>query len=203
MSLFGNRKSTASAELGGAPPRVPPGQHLTPGFPVLTFGPEQKVTREEFRLNNVGLVEQPIEFDWNDLMAMPQTTITRDIHCVTTWSKLDTVWRGVRFRDYLERVRPKPEATHVMQHCYGGYTTNLPMEAMLDDGVLIATEYDGKPIASEHGGPVRMVVPKLYFWKSAKWLRGFEFMSEDRQGFWEKNGYSNTADPWKEERFSR
>jgi DMSO/TMAO reductase YedYZ molybdopterin-dependent catalytic subunit len=201
MSLFSSseKKSSRPAELAD---RVPPGQYLTKGFPVLTYGPTPRVEKEEFRLKNIGLVEREVEFDWDALLAMPQTTVTRDIHCVTTWSKLDTTWTGVLFRDYLKQVPVKPEAKFVVQHSYGGYTTNLPLEAMLGDDVLIAHAFDGQPIDREHGGPIRMVVPKLYFWKSAKWLAGFEFLAVDKLGFWERNGYSNSADPWKEERFT-
>jgi DMSO/TMAO reductase YedYZ molybdopterin-dependent catalytic subunit len=139
---------------------------------------------------------------------MPQTTVTCDIHCVTRWSKLDTTWTGVRFRDFLATIEQRigapldPAVTHVMQHATGGYTTNTPLDYLMADNVLIAHTFDGKPLEADHGGPVRMVVPRYYFWKSAKWLSGFEFMAKDRPGFWERYGYHNNGDPWTEERFS-
>lgn len=186
--------------------RVPPGQALASGFPVLTYGPTPILKAKDWTCRVFGLVDREAVLRWDDLMAMPQTTITCDIHCVTTWSKLDTTWTGVLFRDFLEAVRGRtgvrPEAKFVLQHGTGGYTTNTPLSALLDDDVLIAHRYDGQPLEADHGGPVRLVLPKLYFWKSAKWLSGFEFLEEDCPGFWERNGYHNDADPWLEQRLS-
>lgn len=187
--------------------RTPPGQTLTKGFPVLTYGGTPIVTAERWTCRVFGLVGRDHLFSWADLMAMPQTTQTCDIHCVTTWSRLDMVWTGVRFRDFLVAVEREcgplsPDARFAMQHSTGGYTTNTPLSYLLDDDVLLAHSHDGAPLEAEHGGPVRMLVPKYYFWKSAKWLSGIEFMPQDRRGFWERNGYHNNADPWKEERFS-
>ncbi len=182
--------------------RVPPGQRLTTGFPVLTYGPTPQVDMANWRFRVTGLVESEKAWTWEQFLALPQTEIQRDIHCVTTWSKLDTVWRGVRFSDLMKEIEVKPEARFVMQHCYGGYTTNLPLDTMLEEDVLLAHEFEGQPLGPEHGGPLRMVVPKLYFWKSGKWINGLEFMLKDQLGFWELNGYHNEADPWKEQRYA-
>lgn len=199
MSIFDAFKTSPTST------RIPPGQTETKGFPVLTYGPAPVVTREQFRLRVFGAVEQEVTLTWDDLSALPQTTQTCDIHCVTRWSKLDTVWTGVRFSDFLasiqEKCRPHGDAKWVMQHGTGGYTTNTTLAMLMDADVLIATRYNGGPIDRDHGGPVRMVVPKYYFWKSTKWLSGFEFMKEDRPGFWERAGYHNEGDPWTEERF--
>lgn len=187
--------------------RVPPGQQLTKGFPVLTYGSTPIIQAPLWKCRVFGSVPTEVTFTWADLMAMPQTTQTCDIHCVTRWSKLDMVWAGVRFSDFLAAIEARigkiPEtATHVMQHSTGGYTTNTTLAMLLESNVLLAHTYDGQPLEAEHGGPVRMVVPKYYFWKSAKWLNGLEFMDADRLGFWERYGYHNNADPWQEERFS-
>lgn len=205
MSLFDKFKKRGAATAASSD-RVPPGQTLTNGFPVLTYGPTMQIAAEEWTCRIFGAVEREHTFTWADLHAMPQTTLHTDIHCVTGWSKLDTDWVGVRFTDFLEAVRAQcgaisPEAKFVMQHASGGYTTNVPMEEMLAADVLVAHTFGGAPITAEHGGPVRFVVPKLYFWKSAKWLNGIEFMTEDRRGFWERCGYHNHGDPWREERF--
>ncbi|MEQ8821632.1 MAG: sulfite oxidase-like oxidoreductase [Sumerlaeia bacterium] len=205
MSLFEKFKK-ADAQARSDADRTPPGQHLTKGFPVLTYGPVPSIPQQEWTCRLFGLVERETMVTWDELMAMPQTTVTRDIHCVTTWSKLDTTWTGVLVRDFLQAVEDKaggvaPQATHVMQHCYGGYTTNTPLADLLEEDVLLAHTYDGEPLAQEHGGPVRLVLPKLYFWKSAKWINGLEFLPEDRPGFWERYGYHNYGDPWREERF--
>lgn len=198
MSVF-ERFRKPGPELAA---RVPPGQRVTNGFPVLTYGPTPSVDLSTWRLRVTGLVAEERTWTWDQLMELPQSEIQCDIHCVTTWSKLDTTWRGVRFSDLMREIEVKPEARFVMQHCYGGYTTNLPLEAMREDEVLLAHTFNGDPLPPEHGGPLRMVVPKFYFWKSAKWLNGLEFMAEDRLGFWEMNGYHNDADPWKEERYA-
>lgn len=182
--------------------RTPPGQRLTRGFPVLTYGPTPKIDLSTWRFSVDGLVENPREWSWEEFMALPQSEITRDIHCVTTWSKLDTTWRGVLLKDLVALVGPKPEARFVMQHCFGGYTTNTSLCDLIEEDVILAHTFDGKPLEPDHGGPLRLVLPKLYFWKSAKWINRLEFMESDRLGFWELNGYHNEADPWKEERYA-
>ena len=148
-----------------------------------------------------GEVEEPREFTWNELIALPADTQTVDIHCVTRWSKLDTTWTGVPWRRFLEGIAPTAAATHVMAHCVGGYTTNISLEVLDDDDTMLAYLYDGKPLEREHGYPMRLLVPKYYFWKSAKWLTGLEFMSGDRPGFWEQHGYHMRGEPFAEERF--
>jgi DMSO/TMAO reductase YedYZ molybdopterin-dependent catalytic subunit len=182
--------------------RLPPGQSLTLKFPVLHYGPTPRYgDLSQWDLRVFGLVAEEKRFSFEDILAMPKTQITTDIHCVTRWSKFGTVWEGVAFRDLLDYVEPLPEARYVIAHCEYGYTTNLPLQAMLDADVLLAYRYDGKPLAPEHGFPLRTLVPKRYFWKSAKWLRGLEFAAQDKPGFWEKAGYHNEGDPWREERF--
>ncbi len=181
--------------------RIPPGQYHTDKFPVLTYGPTPRIDLNTWRLKLFGLVEEPLELAWDDFTAMPPKTITVDIHCVTRWSKLDTIWEGVPFKALFQKIRPKPEARFVMEHSYGGYTTNIALEELLDNDVLLAYKYNGQPLDPEHGGPMRLVVPKLYFWKSAKWLNGLEFLAENRPGFWEHYGYHMHGDPWTEERF--
>ena len=182
--------------------RVPPGQFLTEKFPVLHYGsvPVYKdLNKWDFRV--FGLVEQPLRLNWLELMNLPTQTQTVDIHCVTRWSKLDTTWKGVPWRELAARIKPLPEATHVMAHCEYGFTTNIGLDVLDDDDTMLAYEYDGKPLEAEHGYPLRLLVPKKYFWKSAKWLRGIEFMAGDKPGFWERNGYHMEGDPWREERF--
>jgi DMSO/TMAO reductase YedYZ molybdopterin-dependent catalytic subunit len=187
-------------EQGIDPARIPPGQYLTERFPVLTYGANPPYDLSTWTLTVDGEVERPYALGWDELMALPQHEVTVDIHCVTRWSKLDTTWRGVRVAELLDRAGVKPTGTHVMAHSDGGYTTNLPVEALYDDDVLVAHEYDGRPLEHDHGAPLRLLVPKRYFWKSAKFLRRLEVMSEDRQGFWELNGYHNDADPFTEQR---
>jgi DMSO/TMAO reductase YedYZ molybdopterin-dependent catalytic subunit len=181
--------------------RVPPGQFVTEKFPVLHYGPVPKVDLAKWDFRLFGLVESPVRFTWEEFRALPATQITCDIHCVTRWSKLDTTWEGVRFKDLVSHVKIRPEATHVMAHCEYGFTTNVALEVLMDDDVLLAWGYDGKPLEPEHGYPLRLLVPKRYFWKSAKWVRGLEFMAGDRPGFWEQNGYHMEGDYWKEQRF--
>jgi DMSO/TMAO reductase YedYZ molybdopterin-dependent catalytic subunit len=184
--------------------RLPPGQSLTRKFPVLHYGPTPRYPDlSQWDLRVFGLVEEEKVFSLQDILDMPTTQVTVDIHCVTRWSKFDTAWEGVLFRDFLDYVDVKPEASYVVAHCEYGFTANLPLEVMLDDGVLLAYHYDGKPLDPEHGYPLRTLVPKKYFWKSAKWLRGLEFRADDKLGFWEQAGYHNEADPWLEQRFSR
>jgi DMSO/TMAO reductase YedYZ molybdopterin-dependent catalytic subunit len=181
---------------------IPPGQSLTTGFPVLHVGDVPAFDTTTWRLRFYGLVEEPFELSFDDLRALPSTEWRGDIHCVTRWSKKDTIWCGVLFRDLVARAKPRPEVTHVLQRADNLYTTNLPLEAMLGDDCLVAYEFDGQNLEPIHGGPVRMLVPKRYFWKSAKWIRAFEFMDHDEPGFWEKRGYHNDGDPWKEQRYA-
>jgi DMSO/TMAO reductase YedYZ molybdopterin-dependent catalytic subunit len=182
--------------------RLPAGQKLTEGWPVLTYGNTPRVDTKVWKFVVAGLVEQDVSFTWDEFLALPQATTTSDIHCVTGWSKFDNEWQGIAFRDLLERITPKPEARHVMVHSYGGYTTNVPLADLMRDGVLFAHAHNGKPLEADHGGPLRLVVPHLYFWKSAKWARGLLFMADERPGFWEMYGYHIRGDPWKEERYS-
>jgi len=182
-------------------PRLPPGQHMVKGFPVLDLGIQPEVTLEKWSLDVQGLVDNPVTWDWNDFMAQPQITLISDFHCVTTWTTFDNRWQGVSFKHLLDVVRPKPEATHVLFSSYDGYTTNVPLSALNDDDVLIAHGWNDLPLTREHGGPVRMIVPKLYAWKGAKWVKGMIFLPQDRPGYWEVRGYSNFGDPWTEDRY--
>jgi DMSO/TMAO reductase YedYZ molybdopterin-dependent catalytic subunit len=198
--ILGERGRRQAEKLGLDPKRIPPGQYLSKKFPVLTVGRNPDYDLKTWDLRIFGAVEREFNLSWDELMALPQKEITTDIHCVTRWSKLDTVWRGVAFRDLAERAGVNAEATHVMAYSDGGYTTNMPLEVAMDDDVLVAHTYDGKPLEHDHGAPLRLLVPKRYFWKSAKFVRQIEFMTEDRMGFWELNGYHNDADPWREQR---
>ncbi len=182
-------------------PKLPPGQALTERFPVLTYGPTPRVAKEAFELRVFGLAKERL-FDWEALMALPRTTQTRDFHCVTHWSKLDVTWTGVLTSELMTALEVKDEASHVMLHCYGGYTTNLELEDFLVEDGMIAYLLEGEDIPVDHGGPLRALIPHLYAWKSAKWLSGIEFMAGDRPGFWERNGYHNRGEPWAEERYS-
>ena len=182
--------------------RLPPGQSLTHGFPVLDLGVQPEIDLASWRLMIDGAVENPTALDWAAFNALPQVEDVSDFHCVTTWSKYDCRWSGVPFTALVDLVRPLPEARFVFFTSSDGYSTNVPMESLLDDDVLIATRFDGEPVSREHGGPARVIVPKLYAWKGAKFVRGIEFLTKDRLGFWETHGYSNSANPWKEERFS-
>ena len=189
----------------GRPPgadRLPPGQRLTADWPVLTYGSTPNIDLATWEFRIFGLVREEVRLDWDAFRALPQASDVSDIHCVTTWSRYDNRWDGVRFRDAMALAEVLPEATEVMFHCYGGYTTNVPLEALTGDGVLLAHSHDGKPLEREHGGPLRGVVPQLYFWKSAKWVRGIEFLPAVRPGFWEMYGYHIHGDPWKEERYA-
>jgi DMSO/TMAO reductase YedYZ molybdopterin-dependent catalytic subunit len=182
--------------------RLPPGQHLTTGFPVLDLGLRPDVSLEKWRLEVSGLVEHPKIFTWEGFNALPRFEDVSDFHCVTTWSKFDCRWSGVAFFTLIEIVQPKRDVRYVLFTSYDGYSTNVRLEDCMDDDVLVATQFDGQPIPREHGGPARVIIPKLYAWKGAKFVRSIEFSSEDRPGFWEVRGYSNTADPWTEDRFS-
>jgi DMSO/TMAO reductase YedYZ molybdopterin-dependent catalytic subunit len=197
LSARGKRQAQ---KLGIDPNRVPPGQYLTEGFPVLTVGPDPGYDLGTWDFQVYGAVEDELQLSCAALQALPQRDVVADIHCVTRWSKLDTAWRGVAVSELLGRARVKPEGRFVMAYSDGGYTTNVPLDALLDDDVLLAHTFDGEPLEHEHGGPLRLLVPKRYFWKSAKFVRKLEVMSENRMGFWELNGYHNDADPWKEQR---
>lgn len=183
-------------------PRLPPGQRLVQGFPVLDLGIQPDVPLEKWSLDIKGLVENPVTWDWQDFLAQPQIRIVTDFHCVTTWSTFDNRWEGVSFKHLLDVVRPNREARFVLFTSHDGYSTNLPLTVLNDDDVLLAHHWNGQPLAPEHGGPVRMVIPKRYGWKSAKWVKELVFLASDRPGYWEVRGYSNTADPWTEDRYA-
>jgi len=195
--------------------RLPPGQSLTLKFPVLHYGPVPRYAGlDDWTLELRGLVEAPVTLSWKELTALPTRTITLDIHCVTHWSKFDTLWEGVHIKDMIDAglVKLKPEAKYVIQHCEYGFTVNLPLEAALADNFILAYKYDGKPLDPDHGYPLRGLMGAVagqhansdrYLWKGGKWLRGLEFTAEDKPGFWEEAGYSMTANVWKEERFRR
>ena len=182
--------------------RVPPGQYVTVDFPILSAGPTPQIEVANWKLAlqlGGSLVRA---WNWAEFEALPQTTIKTDIHCVTKWSKLDTVWQGVTLDDLLNSAGlSEPPEPYLMVHCYGGYTTNVPVADLASGKGMIVTRYDGLPIAPAHGGPARLLVPHLYFWKSAKWVRRLRFMSNDEPGFWESRGYHNYGDPWKEQRY--
>lgn len=183
--------------------RVPPGQSETLKWPVLdAFGPP-RINTAEWKLSLSGLVNQPIDFTWEQFCELPRVKVFADFHCVTRWSRLSNVWEGVSVRELMERAGgAKAEARYVVAYGYdGGWTTNLPFSEFLVDDALVATHHDGEPLTLEHGAPARLIVPRLYAWKSAKWLGGLEFLPEDRAGFWERNGYHMHGDPWDEERF--
>ena len=182
--------------------RLPPGQKLTEGFPVLDLGVQPETPLDQWALKLEGLVETPLTLSWADFTALPQVEDTSDFHCVTTWSKYDCRWKGVAFTTLYELVKPNPEARFVYFTSYDGYSTNVPLEHCLDDDVLIATHFDGRPLAREHGAPARVIIPKLYAWKGAKFLNGIQFLAEDQLGFWELRGYSNGGDPWTEDRYA-
>lgn len=202
---FFERNRASLTERGIDASRLPPGQYFTDRFPVLHVGdvPTYAPDFSDWSLTISGLVATPTTFSWTDLLALPATEIVTDIHCVTKWSKFDTQWNGVRVRELLDRCGgAAPTATHVLETAEHGYTTNLPVADVLGDDALVAYEFDGVPIEPIHGGPVRLVVPHLYFWKSAKWLRSIELLDHDQPGFWERNGYHDYGDPFREQRYS-
>jgi len=182
--------------------RLPPGQKLTAGFPVLDLGVQPEIPLSEWTLTIDGLVDEPVCLDWKAFSALPQVEDLSDFHCVTTWSKYDCRWGGVAFITLYELVKPKLEAQFVYFTGYDGYSTNVPLAACLDDDVLIATRFEGSPVPREHGGPARVIIPKLYAWKGSKFVKGITFLAEDKLGFWEVRGYSNGADPWTEDRYA-
>ncbi len=187
---------------GDAKGRIPPGQHEVKDFPVLSAGPTPRIDLTKWELTITGLVRAPAKWSWTELMALSAENFVKDISCVTTWTKLDMRWRGVSLDVLFEQVEFDPRARALVAESYGGYTTNLLLTDALNGQAFIGYEYDGKPLAPDHGGPARLVVPHLYFWKSAKWIRGLRVVAEDRPGFWESNGYHIRGDPWKEERYS-
>lgn len=201
MASFFNKGFMGRRQTTGTTERIPPGQYETRDFPVLTAGPTPRIPLEKWTFAVDGLVDTPVEWSWTDFNALPQQPFTKDIHCVTKWSKLDTRWEGVSIDTLLEHVRPKPEANYVMAYCYGDYTTNVPLADLTGGKAFVGLQFEGKSLAPEHGGPARLVVPHLYFWKSAKWIKGLRFMAHDEAGFWERAGYSMYGDPWKEQRY--
>lgn len=203
--MFDRFRKTFDRTPAGMADRVPPGQYVTEKFPVLHYGsvPTYKNLEETWDLRVWGEIEAPQTFSFTEFRNLPTITITTDIHCVTRWSKLDTTWTGVQFKEFLKHIPTlKPTAKYILWHCEQGYTANVPLEIMLEDEAMLAYLYEGKELDLEHGYPLRSLVPKKYLWKSAKWLRGIEFLSQDQLGFWERYGYNNHADPWKEERYA-
>jgi DMSO/TMAO reductase YedYZ molybdopterin-dependent catalytic subunit len=181
--------------------RLPPGQSITYKWPVLHAGDVPRIDLGTWRLRVFGAVEEEASWSWSELLALPQSRIRSDIHCVTRWTKLDNDWEGVATRDLLARVRVRPEARFVLAHGHGGYTTNLPLADFAAEDSILAHRHDGEPLAPEHGWPLRLVVPRLYFWKSAKWIEGIELLVQDRLGYWEEGGYHRRGDPWQEQRY--
>ena len=196
MKLFGRPKVSDDQQR-----RLPPGQYLTQKWPVLHYGsvPSTDLATWDFKV--WGEVQEPFSFTWDEFRAMPRKSLVTDIHCVTRWTRLDAVFEGVPIQHILERAKPSADARYVLAHSEQGYTANMPLE-VLDDDVLLADVADGAPLTPEHGYPLRLVVPKKYFWKSAKWIRGLQFLTRDQLGFWERYGYHNDADPWLEQRFA-
>lgn len=219
-SILGAFRDTTPTETGNAakaklkaveqkrlPPRrergrrVPPGQEIVDKWPVLDLGHQPLVSPRDWSLSIKGAVARPREFDWNAFMALPQSKIAADIHCVTAWSMLDNIWEGVSTRTLLAAVAPRDDARHVMLHGHDGYRTNVSLARFGADDALLAHHWNGVPITREHGGPVRLVIPALYFWKSAKWIRQITLLTQDVKGYWEALGYHNEGDPWREERY--
>lgn len=182
--------------------RLPPGQHLVRDWPVLDLGIQPQIPTSSFTLTLDGAVEYPITLTWAELMALPQSESVSDMHCVTTWSRYDNKWRGISAEVILALVQPKPDCRHVIFHSHDDYTTNVRLEQFDQPDCLLVHSWDDKPITREHGGPLRGMIPKFYLWKSAKWVKRLEFVTDDHPGFWETRGYNNNADPWTEERYS-
>jgi DMSO/TMAO reductase YedYZ molybdopterin-dependent catalytic subunit len=191
--FFGRHQDTEEGD------RLPPGQYVVKDFPVLSAGPTPRTPLDAWSFTIEGEIDQPRTWSWDDFRALPTETVTKDIHCVTKWSKFDTVWEGVSVDTLLEGV--ETSAGYVSAFCDGGYTTNLPIEDVMDGKAWVAFNFGGEPLEPEHGGPARLLVPHLYFWKSAKWVRGLRLLAEDEPGFWETNGYHNRGDPWLEQRY--
>jgi DMSO/TMAO reductase YedYZ molybdopterin-dependent catalytic subunit len=199
--MFRSKAEQKVLEAGYDPQRLPPGQYLTEKWPVLHAGSVPKVDLATWDFRVFGQVENPLTLTWEQLQELPSEEITVDIHCVTRWSRFDTRFRGVSWQTLAQLVQPKPTAKFVIAHAEQGFTSNLPLDALDSGEALIAYEADGEPLAGDHGWPLRLVVPSRYFWKSAKWLRALELTSTDQPGFWERYGYHNDADPWREERY--
>ncbi|MBR61877.1 MAG: sulfite oxidase-like oxidoreductase [Dehalococcoidia bacterium] len=180
---------------------APPGQFVTDKFPVLTFGTAPNIVLDQWNITLFGSVKENVHLNWNEIMHLKRICIQAEFHCVTQWSKLLNKWEGVGFSSLMDLVEIRKEVQYVMIHCYGGYSTNLPLDVLLDDDVILAYRHDGSDLSLDHGGPLRLVVPKRYGWKSAKWINGIEFMEENQPGFWESRGYHMEGDPWKEQRF--
>ena len=194
------RTQTIEQDLGRD--SAPPGQYVTRKFPVLTFGPTPHVDLDAWRFRVSGLVDSEFTLDWQQFTGLERVAVDAAFHCVTQWSRLENTWEGVAFNELMELVNLKPEAGHVMVHCYGGYTTNLALDVLQNEDVLLAYRHDGQPLHPDHGGPLQLVVPKRYGWKSAKWVNGLEFMASSAPGFWEARGYHIDGDPEKKQRFS-
>jgi DMSO/TMAO reductase YedYZ molybdopterin-dependent catalytic subunit len=202
MPLFRSKAEAKVAEAGYDPARLPPGQYLTEKWPVLHAGTVPKIDLETWDFRVMGEVERELTLTWEQLLELPSREVTVDIHCVTRWSRFDTTFKGVHWSELAKLVGPKPSARFVVAHAEQGFTSNMPIAAIEDENALIAYEADGEPLTPDHGWPLRLLVPSRYFWKSAKWLRGLELRSSDEPGFWERYGYDNDADYWKEERYS-
>ena len=195
-------KSIRQVLPGGIQERTPPGQFVTEKFPVLTVGETPEIDLDGWRLQVYGLVERELDLSWQEFVGLPPITVIADFHCVTQWSRLDNTWEGVAFSTLVNAARPLATARHVMVYCYGDYSVNIDLKSLLGDDVLLAYRHDGQDLDLDHGGPLRLVVPKRYGWKSAKWVHSLELMDEERLGFWEVRGYHPRGDPWVEERFT-
>jgi DMSO/TMAO reductase YedYZ molybdopterin-dependent catalytic subunit len=200
-SKFISRGFTGKRRQVKAADRVPPGQYVTPDFPVLSAGPTPRTDLDQWTFTIEGLVQERVQWSWAEFLQLPARSFVVDIHCVTKWSKLDTRWEGVSVDTLFEQIDLSPKAMYVTAFCDGGYTTNMPLADVINGRAFVAYRYDGRPLPAEHGGPARLVVPHLYFWKSAKWVRGLRLSEKDEPGFWESLGYNNHGDPWKEERY--
>jgi DMSO/TMAO reductase YedYZ molybdopterin-dependent catalytic subunit len=198
---FLSRKRGDLAEQGIDPNRVPPGQYLTDRFPVLHAGVTPRIKLDIWDFQVDGLVEDPVTWSYDEIRAMPAVTRTVDIHCVTKWSKLDTVWEGVSVAEIMSRIKLKPGVTHVLISAEQGFTANIPLSDFMAEENMLAYRYDGLDLEPDHGWPLRLLVPHLYFWKSVKWVRGLQFLDHDTPGFWERNGYHMYGDPWREQRY--
>jgi DMSO/TMAO reductase YedYZ molybdopterin-dependent catalytic subunit len=196
--FIGKRREPEAAKAN----RVPPGQYITRDFPVLSAGPTPRTPLVQWTFRIEGLVKEPVQWAWEEFLKLPSQTYVVDISCVTKWTKLDMKWKGVSVDTLFEHVELDPKARFVTAFCDGGYTTNVPIPDLINGQAFVAYDYDDKPLVPEHGGPARLVVPHLYFWKSAKWVRGLYLMDRDKPGFWESLGYNNHGDPWKEERYT-
>ena len=201
MPLFRSKAEDKVRAAGYDPARLPPGQYLTEKWPVLHAGDVPRVDVATWTLSITGEVEEPLSLGYDELRALPATDVTTDIHCVTRWSRFDAQFRGVHWRELAKLCRPKPTANFAIAHAEHGFTANVPLSALEDEHALVVSEADGAPLTPDHGGPVRLVIPSKYFWKSAKWLTGIELSSIDKPGFWERYGYNNNADYWQEERY--